>query len=312
MEFFRNILVGVDLSRAEEPTALGLCAPTKSAIERAMWLAGQIRAELTFFSAIDLAAPHQDLLKEPGLQTLNAAVQAVLDELVSSAEQEGIPARSQIAQGHAWEEIIKHVQHHQNDLVVVGTRDSGLASRLLYGSTGLRLLRCCPCPVWITRPGVTWEDLEILVASDLSEVSFEALDLGVRAARMFGARLRVVHALEHHLDRRLRHAGLRDEDLKAYYQTLRHDAERRLNEQLFRSDFRTVQKGVIAEVKDGPADVVLLETALAHKIDLVVMGTVARRGLLGLLFGNTAEKLLPQLPCGILAVKPRDFECPVT
>jgi universal stress protein E len=166
--------------------------------------------------------------------------------------------------------------------------------------------------VWITRPGVNWEDLEILVASDLSEVSEEALDLCVRAARMFGASLRVVHALEHLMDLRLRHTGLSEEVLERYYQTLRQDAERRLNEQLFRMDFRTVQKGVIAEVKDGPADVVLLETTLAHKIDLVIMGTVARRGLLGLLFGNTAEKLLPQLPCGILAVKPRDFQYPVT
>ena len=30
------------------------------------------------------------------------------------------------------------------------------------------------------------------------------------------------------------------------------------------------------------------------------------------LVGNTAEKLLPQLPCAILAIKPRDFESPVT
>ena len=120
----------------------------------------------------------------------------------------------------------------------MGTRDAGPLSRLIYGSTALRLLRLCPCPVWITKPGADWDDLEILVASDLSEVSEEALDLGVRTARMIGARLRVVHALEHLMDLRLRHTGLREEDLDRYYQSLRQDAERRLHEQLFRTDFR--------------------------------------------------------------------------
>lgn len=307
MEFFRNILVGVDLSRAKQSTVEHLSAATQSAIERAIWLAGHVRAELTYFSAIDLALPHRDLLKESGLQTLTAAAQSVLDELVANAEREGIQAHSHIAHGKASEEILKHVEQNQNDLVIVGTRDAGWASRLLFGSTGLRLLRLCPCPVWITKPSANWEDLEILVASDLSEVSEDALDLGVRAARMLGARLRVVHALEHHLNLHLSHVGLRDEEIETYYQILRHDAERRLNEQLFRTDFRTVQKGVIAEVKEGPADVVLLETIQAHKIDLVIMGTIARRGLWGLLIGNTAEKLLSQLPCGILAIKPRNY-----
>jgi universal stress protein E len=307
MEYFRNILVGVDMSRAETASVESLSAPTQSAIERAIWVAGQVRAELTFFSAIDLAWPHREWLNESGLDTLHAAVQSVLDELVAKAESEGITAHAQFAQGNAAEEIIKQVHQNQHDLVIVGTRDAGSWSRLLYGSTGLRLLRLCPCPVWVTKPGANWEDLEILVASDLSEVSFDAIDLGVRSARMIGARLRVVHALEHHLDRRLRHAGLRDEELDSYYKTLRQDAERRLNEQIFRTDFRTVQKGVIAEVKDGPADRVLLETIETHHIDLIVMGTIARRGLLGVLVGNTAEKLLPQLPCAILAIKPRDF-----
>lgn len=311
MEFFKNILVGVDLSRAKEPTAQDLSAATQCAIERAIWLAGQISAELTFFSATDLAPSQTELLKESGVQTLSNTAQAVLDELVAKAEGEGIKATSHIAHGKAWEEIIRHVNQHKNDLVIVGTRDAGFASRLLFGSTGLKLLRYCPCPVWVTKPGANWDELEILVASDFSEVSQQAIDLGVRAARMTGARLRVVHALEHHLDLHMRHTGLRDEEIKKHYQTLWQDAEARLNEQLAQTDFRTVQAGVMIQVKQGPADVVLLETIEDHNIDLLIMGTIARQGLMGMLVGNTAEKLLPLLPCAILAIKPEDFVCPV-
>ena len=46
--------------------------------------------------------------------------------------------------------------------------------------------------------------------------------------------------------------------------------------------------------------------------DLVVMGTVARTGIGGLLMGNTAEMILSQIDCSVLAAKPEGFVTPVT
>jgi len=53
---------------------------------------------------------------------------------------------------------------------------------------------------------------------------------------------------------------------------------------------------------------------LARQIDadLVVMGTVARTGLAGFFMGNTAETILNQIRCSVLAVKPPGFATPVT
>ena len=53
---------------------------------------------------------------------------------------------------------------------------------------------------------------------------------------------------------------------------------------------------------------------LAKKIgaDLVVMGTVARTGIPGFIMGNTAETILNQINCSVLAVKPPGFITPVT
>ena len=42
--------------------------------------------------------------------------------------------------------------------------------------------------------------------------------------------------------------------------------------------------------------------------DVVVMGTVARVGVPGLLMGNTAEDVLNNLDCAVLALKPEGFE----
>ena len=42
-------------------------------------------------------------------------------------------------------------------------------------------------------------------------------------------------------------------------------------------------------------------------INLIVMGTVARRGLSGLIMGNTAEAMMRAVRCSILTIKPEGF-----
>jgi nucleotide-binding universal stress UspA family protein len=53
--------------------------------------------------------------------------------------------------------------------------------------------------------------------------------------------------------------------------------------------------------------------ALAKQIeaDLVVMGTVARTGVPGFITGNTAESILNQIECSVLAIKPAGFVTPI-
>jgi len=48
-----------------------------------------------------------------------------------------------------------------------------------------------------------------------------------------------------------------------------------------------------------------------NNVDLVVMGTVAKAGVSGLLIGNTAEQTLDRIGCSILALKPTDVQCSI-
>jgi nucleotide-binding universal stress UspA family protein len=54
--------------------------------------------------------------------------------------------------------------------------------------------------------------------------------------------------------------------------------------------------------------------AFARQIeaDLIIMGTVARTGVPGFIIGNTAETILNQIDCSVLAIKPPDFQTPVS
>lgn len=61
----------------------------------------------------------------------------------------------------------------------------------------------------------------------------------------------------------------------------------------------------------GQPETTLVEIIEKKKPDIVVMGTVARTGIPGLLIGNTTENVLSRIKSSVLAVKPRGFRSPV-
>jgi nucleotide-binding universal stress UspA family protein len=63
-------------------------------------------------------------------------------------------------------------------------------------------------------------------------------------------------------------------------------------------------------LKGEPSDVIA-EFAKTGRIDLIVMGIVARSGIGGLLIGSTAESILQRVDCSVLAIKPEGFVSPV-
>ena len=48
-----------------------------------------------------------------------------------------------------------------------------------------------------------------------------------------------------------------------------------------------------------------------QQVELLVIGTVGRSGIPGLLIGNTAEQVLAEVTCSILAFKPAGFVSPI-
>lgn len=314
MQGFGKILVGVDLSHADRLATSELDPPMQEAIKRAIWLAGQVSGELTFLSVLDISPQAEELLEDDYKQASKNVIDEadrVLDALVDRAAEQGLKAKRKVVIGKDWVEIVREVLREQYDLVVVGTRDLGSVSRLLFGSAGMKLLRKCPCPVWITKPDPNWDDVNMLVASDLTEMSQTVLQLAIDGAQMFDAKVHLLHAAEYEFDQCMLHTGLSTEQVEAFRTDKRTKAEQQLQQQLAQTDYRTLTYGVQTHVIDGPADVVIRQAIEDFGIDLLVMGTVARGGIPGMLVGNTAERLLPEVNCSILAVKPPDFECPI-
>jgi universal stress protein E len=124
-------------------------------------------------------------------------------------------------------------------------------------------------------------------------------------ARLHDAQLHVLHAAEYpELDSFLQPC-VSAESAAEY----RGKAEEHIAAQL--RNFDLAQPAQVHFVTEPP-DVAILDHIERHDVELLVMGTVARRGIPGLITGNTAERLLPRIPCSVLAVKPEGFKSPIT
>lgn len=314
MSALKKILVGVDALEANPLESAPLSAPIEAAVKAALWLAETGGAEETFFSALKL--PVHDHFAMPGdrerfASQAEATAGRVLKELVDRAAQRGVAASSRVAYGQAWTEIIREAIRGNYDLVIVGARQHGAVERFLFGSTAIKLLHNCPCPVWLARPQPQPQPspANILVASDFSSASDQALELAIDLATRDGTKVHLLHVAEFPLAQ-FWDAGLleaRNEEI--YHEKVRAEARERLERQLERALAGRTGIDVELHVTEGvgAADSAILGFVERNKIDLLIMGTMARSGIPGVFIGNTAERLAMQVRCSLLAVKPAGF-----
>ena len=313
MARYGKILVGVDLHQGDRVAADELGPESKAAIEEALLLAIHSGGTVTFCSALDVSPQtatliehdHQNLLK-----TVEDVASEKLDRIVAAAKARGIAADQVVRLGPPGEELAKLAQQGQYDLLVVGTRARGRATRLLFGSTAQKLTRTAPCAVWVVKPEAVREIREIAVATDLSDCGRPALNAAIDVARALAAKLYVVHAVNVAELSNLLMAGVPSETIATARARMMEDAQAALQQQLVATDYRTLPYGVKVELIEGSPDDVIPKFVIDHEIDILVMGTHGRSGISRLLLGNTAERILPMVDCSVMAVKPSDFVSP--
>ena len=314
MSGFKKIMVGVDLHHADRLADTELNPPTITAIQRSIWLAAQIDAEIVFCAVLDLGAHTQELLHEhfgDAARNVEEVSEKVLGRLVKQAADKGCRASSKLMYGTPSYELLKESVLGKYDLVVVGTKDLGIAGRFLLGSTSMKLLRRCVCPVWVTKPDPKPDDLNILICSDFSDVSQQMIHMIVNSCQNTDTKVHLLHVSESLGEKSIWTSSIPEEQLAEHREKLRRENEVKLSNQLSQTDYRTLKNGVKTHVVDGSPEEVIPRIAEQEGIDLIVLGTVGRSGIPGILIGNTAERILTHIDCSVLAVKPVGFECPV-
>lgn len=299
MQRFRRILVGVDLSLAGDRPTPG-CA---RAVEQALCLAARSGAELDFLHSTwaDLHEENQAIRPGPSVEGLRA-----LEGLVERAQAASLRARLTLVRDRAWLEIVRAVQRGEADLVLVARRNQEGGAGL--GSVTKKLMRKCPCPVWVVKADGCTEPRTLVAATDLTRVGNQAVVLAADLAALFRAELDVVHAWPLPLAVPV----LPELDVPAQS---RLDVEQ--HERAARARFEqalaalTLPVGFRPHLLCGAPSIAIQEVVERRAADLLVMGSVSRGGIAGLLLGNTAERLLDRVQCSMLTIKPHDFVSPV-
>lgn len=140
----------------------------------------------------------------------------------------------------------------------------------------------------------------ILVAADFSECSMTALTYGRSLARLFGARLHILHVIEPFaMDSSA--FGMFAAPAVAIGAQLEAAARQRLAEIVTDDDRRELRAVVALRSEDTPAHAIV-QYCREERIDLVLVGTHGRKGFSHAVMGSVAEKVVRLAPCPVLTV----------
>ena len=311
MKRFKNILV-----------VGGQAETTKNILERALILAEENGARLTVMEA---ATGLPSGLHAQALHMSDSEYNAIfarerekqLRDEINPVVDGRLDTNAMVLVGTPFIEIVRAVLHYKYDLVMMAAEGlEGLRGRL-FSSTALHLMRKCPCPIWAMKPTQTKSFNGILAAVDpdpsdntKQALNIKIMDLATSLAQREQSKLHVVHVWSHFREYTFGYSQLSEKQRKQ----LAYELQMQRRSQLIDLVSRYAQMHLDNQVHFLEDDPGLAIPRLADRLhtELIVMGTVCRTGLPGLIIGNTAEDVLRQVECSVLAVKPEGFTSPVT
>ena len=174
---------------------------------------------------------------------------------------------------------------------------------LVHSSTDWQLLRECPKPVLLvadkkwhrTKPVLVTLDLSTKVASKRT-LNSKLLGVARDLAKALEVELEIITAIEIP-------TLLSDLDLVDPIAFVK-DATAAMQPHIRKlaAEFDLPESAFLC--KRGPVEKVITSRAAAVRAQIVVLGTVARKGVKARLLGNTAEKVLRHMKTDVLAIKP--------
>lgn len=247
--------------------------------------------------ALNVSKAEAQSMRERLLEDRRATVQARIDKHAEQGEAVKLHV--------VWEKNIETWITRQCAAGKYGSvlKTGNRSETIVHNSTDWELLRNCPVPVLLVCDKRWHRAKPVMVALDLSTkvASKKALNDKVLAAASAMAKalavdLEIVAAIE--IPTLL--ADLDLVDPIAYVNEQREAMQPEIRRLAARFD---IPESAFY-CKRGPIEKVITSRAAKVRAQVVVMGTVGRKGVRARLMGNTAEKVLRHLRTDVLAIKP--------
>ncbi|MDA0273256.1 MAG: universal stress protein [Proteobacteria bacterium] len=287
-----------------------------NALNRAHAFAGTVGAELLVMGVVKEVSTSDVRLRKSISQIQKTLIHErgiELDGLIAGIKADKanrVSVKKLVVPGKDYLEVIRQATSGKTDLIIKSVNSKTAISNALFGNTDIRLMHFSPCPVMVLKPSRRGSMKSVAVAVDPTMESVEVanlnsrlLETGVYVSEAEGGELHLLHVLEHPLEEE---KSANKDAYKNLEKSLKADLERRLEK--LAEDISSLN--VVDHVLKGKPDSAIAKFVAKNDIDLLVMGSVARSGLPGLLVGNTAERIVNQVDCSVLVVKPDGWKTP--
>ena len=144
---------------------------------------------------------------------------------------------------------------------------------------------------------------QILVPTDLSDYSRNALTYATELASTYGATLHLLHVVDSHWVGPTGAAEFPGQ-IADFMQRFQEEGEREVQEMKEAIGGIHVETAVVL----GIPHVEIVRYARQRKVDVIVLTTHGRTGLSHALIGSVAEKVVQMAPCPVLSIKHPEHE----
>ncbi len=239
-------------------------------------------------------------IREALAMQLATCLAGVTAEIFVDAGEDESVAPGIVARAEAW----------SADLIVVSSHGRSVPPRSSIGSVAERVVRSARCPVLVARPPA--KGGVVLAATDFSDPAMPAIAAASHEARRRNARLVVLHAVAF---------GSLAITIEEIARDLMHHgggASWNVDTEICRC-LEAKLRGALTHcgahgetrVVDGVAAEGIVRSAAELGAELVVVGTRGRTGIVRLALGSTADKVVRDAGCSVLAVRLGGSAAPV-
>lgn len=284
-------------------------------VDRAVWIAKTTDCdlELLLCDSPSGAFGHgifvSNEAKEIG-QNIRHLQEQVLEDLAEPARDQGLNVTTDILDDRPVAEgVLAKALNLNPRYVIKGTHFHSAADRGIMLDTDWQLIRICPFPLWLVKEGTFRDEPVIVAAVDPMHEHDKAATLDqaiVDAARAVGdptgGDVHLFHTYQRLIgvgsaaNKTIKPIKLKIDEIDKRIQ----NAHRNTLDKL--ANANGFDKDHVHQLPGRTRDI-LPTFVRSKKVDLVVMGALARWGFKRSIIGSTAERVLDHLPCDVLVVR---------
>lgn len=283
-------------------------APARKAFAHAVSLAALSHAKLVILHVMKAvtASRQGSGLGSRYLAPIKTAAMLELGRLADAAQHAGVKAETRLLCGVPWACILNAAETMRAELIALGTHGKVGWDRLQLGSTAETVVREAPCPV-LTLHGMVPGDAfrhparvrlrRLLVGTDLSGPTQPILRYAVGLAKQLNASLLILHVLGNGPQTRGQREAFGQHRGVAWSEQNRQRTLDRWVSALHPQEVPVESRCVAG----APIETIVGEAA-RWNADMLILGTVGRRGLSRLILGSVAEGVIRRAGCAVLTI----------